>query len=153
MKAAASIETISIWILEALEEEWRREPDWLKCRLASEVLGPLKPAHQIEDADITRGLHFLMDRRYIKALNRSDGQALLPSDDGLAMLAKIDLSRIEEQEKKQWTRADKIALASLLFSVITFCLGLFIGDHLSKKSDNVVTPLQQTNNPSDASPK
>ena len=153
MKTASSIEKISIWVLEALEEEWRREPDWLKCRLASEVLSPLKPEHQIEDADITRGLHFLIERRYIKALNRADGQALMPSDDGLAMLGKIALSRIEEQEKKKWTRADKIALASLIFAVITFFVGIFIGDHLSKKSDNLPRQLQQTNNPSNTSPK
>jgi len=63
------------------------------------------------------------------------------------MLSKIALVRIEEEEKKKWTRADKIALASFIFTVIAFFVGLFIGDHLPKKTDNNPPLLQQTNAP------
>jgi hypothetical protein len=142
-----SVEQISIWVLEALEEEWRRDPSLLTCHPASQVLGPLKAKYKIEDADITRALTFMISpsRQYLQIVNRDDGQAILPSDTGLAILGKIALSRIEEQEKKKWTRADKIALASLAFSVIAFVVGVFIGDHLSKKSDNTQPALQHTN--------
>ena len=91
-----TVEKIGIWILEALEDEWRREPDWAKCKTSAEVLGPLKPKYQIDDADITRALHFIAERRYVKVLNRQDGQAVMISDDGLVILAKIKQNRIEE---------------------------------------------------------
>ena len=119
-----SIEQISIWILEAFEEEWQREPDWLKCRISKYVLGPLKQRHNLADADITRGLRFCAEKGYIKTLNREDGQAILPSDCGLAALGTIAMNRIEEKEKKKWTRTDKIALASFAFTVIAFLFGL-----------------------------
>jgi hypothetical protein len=142
-----SVEKISIWVLEALEEEWRRDPSLLTCRPASQVLGPLKTKHNIEDADIDRAIMFMISptRQYLQVVNREDGQAILPSDNGLAMLSKIALVRIEEEEKKKWTRADKIALASFIFTVIAFFVGLFIGDHLPKKTDNNPPLLQQTN--------
>ena len=119
-----SIEQISIWILEALEEEWQREPDWLKCRTAKYVLGSLKQKHNLTDADIKRGLNFCVENGYIKALNRADGQAIQPSNNGLGILGEIAISRIEKQEKKKWTRADKIALAGFIFTVIAFVVGL-----------------------------
>jgi len=119
-----SIEQISIWILEALEEEWQREPDWLVCRTAKYVLGPLKQKHNLTDADIKRGLYFCIEKGFIKTLNRADGQAIQPSNNGLAILGEIEMSRIEKQEKKRWTRSDKIALAGFIFTVIVFVIGL-----------------------------
>lgn len=146
-KKMPPVERISIWILEALEEEWRREPDLMKCRLTSEVLGPLKDRYKIEDKDITRALHFMLadSRRYLTVLTRPDGQAILPSDNGLAIMAKIAESRIEDTEKKKWSRSDKIALASFVFSVVTFAIGFFAGAQSSKKSDGNQPAMQQTN--------
>ena len=149
-----SVEQISIWTLEALEEEWRREPDQLKCQPASKVLGPLKDRYNIEDKDITAALHFMLadSRRYLTVINRPDGQAILPSDNGLAILAVIRQSRIEEQEKKKWSRADKIALASLALSAVTFVAGFFAGAQSSKKpADN--QPRQQQTNPAPVTSK
>jgi hypothetical protein len=148
-----SVEQISIWILEALEEEWRRECDLVKCRTTAVVLGEVMAKHSLKNADIDRGLHFCIERQYIKAVNREDGQAMLPSNYGLAILAKIAKVGIEEQEKRKWSRADKISLASLIFGVITFFIGVFIGDHLSKKSDSLPSQPQQTNSITNTSPK
>jgi DNA-binding PadR family transcriptional regulator len=142
---APSVEKISIWVLEALEEEWRREPDWTKCRTASQVLGPLKPAHQIEDADITRALHFLSERGYIKSLKRPDGPARLPSDDGLAMLARIKLARTEETESKRWTRTQKIAVAAIVVSVILPFVGWIVFGHAASRPAKQPLVAPQTN--------
>src|SRR5207249_7769855 len=62
---AASTDQIAIWILMALKEEWERDPSHLTCRIESVVLGPLKSKHKIEDADITRGIRFLVDHRML----------------------------------------------------------------------------------------
>jgi hypothetical protein len=142
-----TVEKISIWVLEAVEQEWRREPDYLKCRPASEVLGPLKSKHSIEDADIDHAIHFMCSpsRKYLTVLNRDDGMVVFPSDNGLAILAKIELSRIEEKEKKKWSRADKIALASLIFSVVSFFAGYYFGDRNAKSSTDNLTTSSQTN--------
>jgi hypothetical protein len=108
-------------------------------------LGTLKTKHSLDDADIARGLKFCNERGYIKVLNREDGQAMLPSDDGIRMFAQVEQVRLDEQEKKKWSRADKISLASLVVGVILFFLGYYIGDRNAKKSDNMPTPPQQTN--------
>ena len=136
--AKPNVERVSIWVLEALEGEWRREPDLLKCRPVSEVLEPLKSAHQIEDEDINRAIRFMLSpsRAYITGVNRHDGQAMQPSDNGQAILAHLALARLEENEKKQWSRSDKIALAGFLFSIVTFVAGFLVGDHTSKTPDN-----------------
>lgn len=146
-----SIEKISIWILEALESEWRREPDIGKCRPVSEVLGPLKQKHNLTDADITRGVKFCLQKGYIDVVTRHDGQAMLPSDDGLTILGKIAQVRLDEQEKKKWSRSDKISLASLVFAIVAFFLGFFLGDHFSKRPESIPVQLPQTNTTADTS--
>ena len=70
-----------------MKEEWERDPSLLTCRTDSVVLGSLKSEHQVEDADITRGIRFLVDRRMLEAVNRKDGRATLPSPSGLEYLA------------------------------------------------------------------
>ena len=143
---AHNVEKISIWILEALEEEWRREPDILKCRTEGVVFGEVMAKHNLENADISRAIMFMVapNRQYLKIVDRQDGRAILPSDNGLAILGRIALCRIEEQEKKKWSRADKISLASLVIGIVLFFLGYFLGDHNAKKSDDKLLP-QQTN--------
>jgi len=108
---AHTVEQVSIWILEAVEKEWRREPDVYKCRPASEVLGPLKAEHGITDSQIDHAIHFMCSesRQYLSIITRNDGMAIIPSDNGLVMLGRLELNRIEEREKKKWSRADKIA--------------------------------------------
>ena len=77
---AATTEQIAIWILAALKTESERDSSLLTCRTESEVLGPLKSKHRIEDSDIGRGIKFLVERRMLKAVDRSDGRATLPSE-------------------------------------------------------------------------
>jgi hypothetical protein len=144
---APSVENVSIWVLEALEDEWRCEPDLTKCRTASQVLGPLKPGHQIEDADITRALHFLIQKRYIKALNRPNGQAILPSEDGLAMLSRIKFARTEERETKRWTRTQKIAVAAIVVPVILAFVGWVLFSHAGSRPVKQPPVSSQTNSP------
>jgi hypothetical protein len=91
-----SIEKVSIWILEVLEEERQREPNWLKCRLAKDVLGALKTKHGLDDARIKHGLDFCFERGYVKALAREDGQVVALDTDGVRMFALIQQSRLDE---------------------------------------------------------
>jgi hypothetical protein len=70
--------------------------------------------------------------------------AIVPSDNGLAILAKIELSRMEEKEKKKWSRADKIALASLIFSVVSFFARYYFGDRNAKSSTDNLPASSQT---------
>jgi|SRR5215469_12400813 len=107
MNPRPSVARISIWILEAIEKEWRREPDWLKCRAASQVLGPLKTEHGIEDEDIDHAIHFMCSpsRQYLKVLKRDDGIALLPSVSGLGVLDTIERHRLKEKERNAHARA------------------------------------------------
>jgi hypothetical protein len=83
----ASTEQIAVWILTALKEEWEHDRSHLTCRAESVVLGPLKSKYNIEDADITRSIRYLVDRRMLQAVNRQDGRATLPSPAGLDYLA------------------------------------------------------------------
>jgi hypothetical protein len=155
-KTPPSIEKISIWILEVLDEERQREPDLQYARPATEVLGVLKTKHGITDAEITRGLNFCIERQYIKAATLPDGaQVMLPSVAGVAMHGLILKARRDEQEKKKWSRSDKIALASFAFSIFTFFGGLYIGRQNPDKSTTALPPPQQTNSvttPSQKSP-
>lgn len=133
---APSIEKVVLWILEALEQERQREPDWLKCRVASEVLGTIKAKHGVDDARIRHGLDFCLQTRYVKVLNRQDGQVVALDDDGIRMYATIEKARLDEREKKKWSRTEKIALASFIFTVISFFIGLHIGETSARKSDS-----------------
>ena len=83
----APTEQIAIWILMALKEEWEHDPSHSTGRTESVVLGPLKSKHNIEDADISRGIRFLASRRMLQAVNREDGRATPPSPVGLEYLA------------------------------------------------------------------
>src|SRR5438045_8805541 len=77
---AATTEQIAIWILAGLKTESERDSSLLTCRTESEVLGPLKSKHKIEDCDLVRGIKFLVERRMLNAVNRSYDRATLPSD-------------------------------------------------------------------------
>jgi hypothetical protein len=153
MATPPSIEQVSIWILEVLEEERQREPDWLKCRVASEVLGALKPKHGLDGARINHGLNFCAEKRYVKFLNRQDGQVAALDDAGVIMIGLLQKSRLDDQEKKNWSRADKIALASLLLSIVSFVAGFHLGEQAATKSDNKPIPPLQTVTNTAASPK
>jgi hypothetical protein len=153
MATPPSIERVSIWILEVLEEERQREPNCMKCRLESDVLGTLKARHSTDDSTITKGLRFCLDRGYVSRLKRQDGIATSLTDDGIKMLGQIQQCRLDEEEKKKWSRSDKIALASFIFSVLTFVAGYFAGAQASKKSDSMQTPPPQTATNITSSPK
>jgi hypothetical protein len=152
---AHAVEKISIWILEALEEEWRREPNILKCRTCEVVLGEVMAKHGLENNEITRAINFMFvpPRQYLQIVERQDGKAVLPSENGLAILGKIALTRLEEQEKKKWSRGDKLALASFVLSAISFFAGIHVGEQATKKSASMPIVSQQTNSAAITSPK
>jgi hypothetical protein len=148
-----TVEKISIWILEAVEKEWRREPDVMKCRPASQVLGPLKTEHGITDGDIDNAIMFMCapSRQYLTILNRNDGQAIIPSDNGLSILGRIEQHRLEEKEKRKWSRADKIALVSFIFTVFSFFAGYHFGQQTTDKRDADKPTITATNSVSHTS--
>jgi len=108
MATPPSIERITIWILEALDDERQREPHCLKCRLESEILGTLKDRHSIDDVAITKGLRFCLDRGYISRLKRPDGIATSLTDDGIRMWGQVQQTRLDEANEK--AAADKAAV-------------------------------------------
>ena len=95
---ATSTEQITIWILEALEKEWQREPSIIKCRPSSIVLGEVMAEHGLANDEITKAITFMASpsRQYLQICGREDGQAILPSDAGLRMLGTIQLHRVDE---------------------------------------------------------
>lgn len=118
---AASTEQIAFWILAALKEEWERDPSHSTCRPESVVLGALKTQHKIEDADITRGIRYLIDRRALDAVNRKDGRATLPNTIGLEILAEHHAAQKREAERKQSARWTIYAVViSLIGLVLTY---------------------------------
>jgi len=93
-----STEQICIWILEALEKEWQREPSIIKCRPSSVVLGGVMAEHGLTNDEITKAITFMASpsRQYLQICGREDGQAILPTDAGLRMLGAIQLHRVDE---------------------------------------------------------
>lgn len=59
-------------------------------------------------------------------MGRGDHKAILPSENGLAILAKIRLERREEKEKKRWPVEARIAMLTLIFSVITYAAVMLV---------------------------
>jgi hypothetical protein len=84
---AASTKQIAIWILIALKEAWERKSSLLTYCTESALFSQIKYAHTIKDADITRGIRFLVERRMIKTVNRKDAGVRFPSLNGLDYLA------------------------------------------------------------------
>jgi len=120
---AASTEQIAIWILMALKEEWERDPSHLTCRTGAIVLGPLESKHAIEDADITRGMRFLIDRRMLDAVNREDGRATLPNALGLEHLAAHEAAQKREVERKQDVRLKIYPIIIAILALVIAFLG------------------------------
>lgn len=125
---ATSTEQIALWILAALKEEWERDPSHLTCRTESIVLGVLKSQHKIEDADITRGIRFLIDRRALDAVNRKDGRATLPNTIGFEILAEHASSQKRDVERRQDVRQRWypiiIAIMALIIAYLSYKLSV-----------------------------
>ena len=150
-----TIESVTVLVLEALEKEWQREPEIQKCRTAAIVLSEAMETHNLTNDAVNRAIEFMdaPEREYLTIRERPDGQAMLPSDRGLKMLAIVELARTEERDKKKWSRGDKLKLASFLLSVLTFFAGLRVGEQVSKKSESKQILPQSTNAIPAASPK
>lgn len=128
---ATSTEQIALWILAALKEEWERDPSHLTCRTESVVLGALKSQHKIEDADITRGIRYLIDRRALGAVNRKDGRATLPNAIGLEILAEHASAQKRDVERRQDVRQRwyPIIIAILMLVIAYLAYRLSVTSH------------------------
>jgi hypothetical protein len=82
-----STEQIAIWLLTALKKAWERESLLLTYCTEPALLSQVKYEHTINDADIKRGIRFLVERRMIKTVKRRDGGVRFPSLNGLDYLA------------------------------------------------------------------
>jgi hypothetical protein len=123
---AASTEQIALWILAALKEERERDPSRLTCRTEAIVLGPLKSKHKIEDADITRGIKYLMGRRALDAVNRKDGRATLPNEIGLEILAE-HLASEKKRTKEEFDRRFRVyAVIVAIIAVAATVVGMLM---------------------------
>ena len=125
---ATSTEQIAIWVLQALKEEWERDPSRMTCRTEAAVLGPLKTKHGIEDVDITRGIRFLVERRALDAVNREDGRATLPNATGFEILAAHNSAQRREAEQEQRRRMDRgtsmRGWIAIIISVLSFIIAV-----------------------------
>ncbi len=116
---SASTERIAIWILEALKAEWERDPSHLTCRTDAVLLGSLKPKHNIGDADISRGINFLVSRSMLSAVNRSEGRASFPSERGFEYLA-AHISSEAARRKEAFDRRFRV-YAVIVAIIATAC--------------------------------
>jgi hypothetical protein len=82
-----STEQIAVRILTALKEAWERKSSLLTYCTESAFFSQLKHEHTMNDADITRGIRFLVERRMIKTVNRKDDRIRFPNLNGLDYLA------------------------------------------------------------------
>jgi len=127
-----TVEQVSIWILEAVEKEWRREPSIIKCRPSSIVLGEVMAEHGLANEEISRAIMFMVapTRQYLTICSRDDGQAILPSDAGLRMLATIQLHRIDEakaaaaSERAETHRREDVRLR--IYQIIAALLAVLV---------------------------
>lgn len=102
---ATPIKQIAIWILEALREERRREPDSFKQRNEGEVLTPVRDQHTLADADISDALFFLYSRKFISSIfdptipNAS--RTIFITNPGLENLDEYELSVQAERDRHE----------------------------------------------------
>lgn len=90
---ARSTTDVALQLLEALQDEWQREPDFLKCRTLGVVAGDICESQE----EFDRVTRFITSDGLIKAVRRKDGLASRPSEAGLAWM--------ERQKEKQVTKA------------------------------------------------
>jgi hypothetical protein len=147
---ATPIEQTAIWILEALREERRREPDFHKCKLEGELLTPVRDKHGLCDADISEALVFLCRQRYADIIKMPSGRVVHILNLGIEYL---DARKAAEAEERKWKRSEKIALASFILSVVSFFAGIHVGERASKKQDTKQTPPPPTNSAAATVPK
>jgi hypothetical protein len=115
MKQPPPTEKIALWILAALRAEYEREPSLLNCRLFSEVIGPTMQEHQLESADIDRGLRFLLEKRCLSATNSPRGRAILPTTVGLEYLSAHNTA---EKNKTAWTMDRRLVLYTIIVAIL-----------------------------------
>ena len=117
-------EQIAILILEASKAEMEREPDATKCHPSSLVFGALKPLHKLEDADLDRGLKYLIERGLIRGHIRPDGsKGVFPSSAGVEALALYNQALEafhHAREDRRWTRYGVIV--AILAVLVTLAL-------------------------------
>ena len=130
--STSSTEQIAIWMLEALEKEYEREPDISKCRFDSIVFGEVMAKHHLENEDINRGLRFIMSFRGIRAVNEEGGRQrrTLPTPNGLQYLEDYRLRQRQEntlqkrqvQEHKQHSIIFLTFIITVILTVLTAIL-------------------------------
>jgi hypothetical protein len=155
---ATSTRQIAIWILEALKEERKRQPDFMKCRHEGEVLTPLREQHQLVNADISDGLSFLNRRKLLHIYLLPDtSRVAWISDDGLEYLedyhSAIEADRIyqERETEKAKTMQERESEHSLWvywrladwgerFGMVSFLFAVFLIGYLSA-SNNFISRI------------
>jgi hypothetical protein len=81
------------------------------CRPVSAIAQELS----LSQSEFNRAFAFLSEKRAISAADRKDGKAVLPSDQGEALLTT-------EREKTAWTFDRRLALYPILIALISLAL-------------------------------
>src|ERR1039457_4869453 len=109
---AITLGQTAIWILEALKEEKRREPDFEKCKTAVEIFTPMRDKHCLCDADITEAVTFLCRQGFADVILFPRGKVVRILNRGGEYL---DAHKAAQAEKRKWKRSEKIALGLFSF--------------------------------------
>ena len=88
--------------------------------------------HGLANEEISRAIMFMVapTRQYLTICSRDDGQAILPSDAGLRMLATIQLHRIDEakaaaaSERAETHRREDVRLR--IYQIIAALLAVLV---------------------------
>jgi hypothetical protein len=147
---AITLGQTAIWILEALKEEKRREPDFEKCKTAVEIFTPMRDKHCLCDADITEAVTFLCRQGFADVILFPRGKVVRILNRGVEYL---DAHKAAQAEKRKWKRSEKIALASFILSIVSFFAGIHVGQQSAKKSDSTQTAGSGTNSAAATLPK
>jgi hypothetical protein len=118
---SVSPETVGLKILAALKVEYEREPSLLKCRLFNDILTELANKHQFTQEEITPAVKYLLANHFINAVNKQEGRAALPSNEGLAFLSTHGAA---EKQKSAWTMERRLTLYGIILAIVLAIGGL-----------------------------
>jgi hypothetical protein len=104
-------ERLGLKLLHALMREKSNGKSLLDCRSLSAIAKELR----FSQSDFDAAIGFLIEKRAINAVDRSDGKSALPSPQGEMLLAA-------RKEQKAWTFDRRLALYPIIIALVSLAL-------------------------------
>jgi len=105
---SGSHEKLGLRLLRALKREKDNGKSLLDCRSLSAIATELR----FTDAQFKQAVRFVIERQAIKAVDRPDGKAALPSAQGDALLAS-------KKQASAWTMDRRLTLYGIILAILT----------------------------------